>query len=207
MTAASGPQDWPPAPPGGYRYYDGPSSLSLAGRLLVVLCVFLSLLAVFVLTIATHGFRLLGMAFPEPAEFPVYVVSVLSLGLLMLVVHELLHVLTAKLLGYEVDVDFGFETVLDWTFTVIPHGEFQSRTDTAVIALAPLLAFTPVGIAVLVFGGKAVAAAAAFLLTLNAVGAFLDIRTAVLMLSLPRGTLVRHDREGREQSYAPEKSG
>ena len=203
----SGPLDWPPAPPDGYRFYT-PSPLPFSVRYLVAMWVPLSILAVLALTIVTHGLRLFGIALPqELAGFPLYVVSVLSLALLMLVVHELLHVLAAGLLGYEVSVEVGYETVLDWTFAVIPYGEFQSRTDTAVIALAPLLVVSPFGIAALVFVDGVVAAAGAFLLVLNSASAVGDVGSPVMVLFLPPGALLRHDREGREQYYVPEKAG
>ena len=203
---SSGPQDWPPAPPDGYHFHS-PSPSPLSVRCLVALWVPVSVLAVFALIIVTRGLDSSGIAFPQPAGFPLYVVSVLSLALLMLVVHELLHVLAASLLGYEVSAEVGFESALNWTVAVIPYGAFQSRTDTAVIALAPLLVVTPLGIVALVFGDGAVAAAAAFLLALNSVGAVGDVGIPFDMFFLPSGALLRHDSAGREQHYVPGKSG
>ena len=208
---SSGPQDWPPAPPDGYRFCS--PSLPLFARILVGLWVPLSFFALVALIIVIHGpvgsLRLLGLLISQGlANYPLYVVSVLSLVALMIVVHELLHLLPTLLLGYTVNVEARrVDSWLDWRFILIPFGEFQSRFDTLVIAVAPLVLVTPVGIAALASGSAVLAGAASLLLTVNTLGAVADIETVLLMLALPPGALVRHDSAGREQNYVPEKSG
>ena len=143
----------------------------------------------------------------NPAAFALYTGWILSLVIFLVVIHESLHILAATLLGYDVALQVHVNTRLDWTVSVVTFGDFQTRLETAVIALAPLVLFTPFGIVALAFGGEGLVIAASVLLAANAAGAVLDVRTALLMLSLPSGTLVRHDDTGRQQYYAPEKNG
>jgi hypothetical protein len=212
MSATSGPPDWSPAPPDGYQCRDSPSTLPLAARLFVGLWVPFSLLAVLALIFAVHGvadgLELFATFVPQnPVAITLYAGWVLSLVILLVVIHESLHILAAAALGYDTALQAHVNTRLDWTVSVVTFGDFQTRLETAVIALAPLVLFTPFGIVALAFGGEGLAVAAGVLLAVNAAGAVLDVRTALLMLSLPRGTLVRHDSAGREQYYAPENSG
>jgi hypothetical protein len=211
MSASSGPQDWPTAPPDGFRCRDSPSTLPLAARLLVALWAPLSILGVLVLVSAVHGaadaLELFITFVPHnPAAFVLYAGWILSLVILLVVIHESLHMLAAVLFGYDVALQAHVNTRLDWTVSVITFGDFQTRLETAVIALAPLVLFTPFGIVALALGGEGLVIAAGVLLAVNAAGAVVDVRTALLMLSLPSGTLVRHDNTGREQYYAPEKN-
>lgn len=211
MTASSGASDWPPAPPDGFRCRDSPAAFPLAARLLVALWVPLSVLAVLALISAVHGaadaLELFATFVPHnPAAFVLYAGWILSLVILLVVIHESLHILAAVALGYDVALQAHVNTRLDWTVSVVTFGDFQTRLETAVIALAPLVLFTPFGIAALALGGEGLVIAAGVLLAVNAAGAVVDVRTALLMLSLPPGTLVRHDDAGREQYYAPEKS-
>lgn len=212
MSASSGTSDWPPDPPDGYRYRDSPSALPLSVRLLVGLWVPFALLAVLALVFAIHGvadvLELFATFVPHNfAAIALYAGWILSLVVLLVVIHELLHILAGTLLGYDVVVQAHATTWLDWEVSVITFGRCQTRLETAVIALAPLALFTPFGIAALAFGGEGLVVAAAVLLAVNTAGAVVDVRTLLLMLSLSAGTLVRHDKEGRQQYYAPEKSG
>ncbi len=211
MTASSGASDWPPAPPDGFRYRDSPSAPPLTARLLIALWVPLSVLAVSALIFAVHGaadaLELFITFVPHnPAAFALYTGWILSLVILLVVIHESLHILAAALLGYDVALQVHINTRLDWMVSVVTFGDFQTRLETAVIALAPLALFTPFGIVALAVGGEGLVIAAGVLLAVNAAGAVLDVRTVLLMLSLPSGTLVRHDDTGREQYYAPEKN-
>lgn len=212
MSAPSGPLDWPPAPPDGYKCRDPPSGLPLYVRLLVALWVPCSLLAVLALVFAVHGFAnsiaLFATFVPRNfAAIALYAGWILSLVVLLVVIHELLHVLAASLLGYDVAMQAHATTRLDWEVSVVTFGKYQTRLETAVIALAPLVIVTPFGIAALALGGDGFVIAAAVLLAVNSAGAVADVRTVLLMLSLPAGELVRHDGRGRRQYYTQENSG
>ena len=212
MSAPSGPLDWPPAPPDGYRCRDPPSGLPLYARLLIALWVPFSLLAVLALIAVAHGpadsLQLLATFVPHNfAAIALYAGWILSLVILLVVIHELLHVLAATLLGYDVAMQVHASTRLDWEVSVITFGRCQTRLETAVIALAPLVIVTPFGIAALAFGGDGLVVAAAVLLAVNTAGAVIDVRTVLLMLSLPAGELLRHDGRGRRQYYTQESSG
>ena len=206
MSAPSGPLDWSPAPPDGYRRREPPSSLPLYARVILALWIPLSILAILAFIVAVDGLantlELLTTFVPQtPSAYALYAGWIISLVLLQVIVHELLHVLPAVLLGYDVAVQAHATTRLDWEVSVITFGRCQTRLETAVIALAPLLLFTPFGIAALILGGEGFTIAAGVVLLVNTTGAVLDVRTVLLMLSLPRGELVRFDSDGHQQYY------
>ena len=212
MTASSGASDWPPAPPDGYRYRDSPSGLPLYARLLIALWVPGSLLLVLALIAVVHGpadsFRLFATFVPHNvAAIALYAGWVLSLVVLLVVIHELLHVLVAALFGFDTAMQAHVTTRLDWEVSVITFGKCQTRQETAVIALAPLVLVTLFGVVALALGGDGLVVAAGVLLAVNAAGAVVDVQTVLLMLSLPTGELVRHDGNGRRQYYTQKNGG
>ena len=95
---SSGPPDWPPAPPDGYRRREPPSDPPLYARIIIALWVPLSILAVLALIVAVDGLAntlgLLTTFVPQtPSAYALYAGWIISLALLQVVVHELLHVL------------------------------------------------------------------------------------------------------------------
>ena len=209
MSPSSGSSDWPPAPPDGYRYRDPPSSLPRYAHVIVALWFPCSILAIVSLVTVIEGFsetlNLYFSSFPQTLlAFALYAGWVVSLAILQLVIHELLHVLAAVALDLQANVHYEVRTPVDWTVSVITFGDYQTRLQTALITLAPLLLFTPVGIAILVLGGNGVTLIVTLLLLFNTAGAVFDVRTALLMLSLPSGDLVRLDGAGRYQYYTRE---
>lgn len=211
MSPSSGSSDWPPAPPDGYKYRDPPSSLPRYAHVLVALWAPCSVLAIISLVLVIEGFSetitLYFSSFPQTLPVSaLYVGWVISLAILQLVIHELLHVLAAVVLGFNATIDHDVRTPVDWEVHVITFGAYQTRLQTTLITLAPLLLFTPVGIAILVIGGNGVTLIVTLLLLLNTSGAVFDVRTALLMLSLPSGDLVRFDSAGRYQCYTRERT-
>ena len=206
MSAPSGPPDWSPAPPDGYRRREPPSDLPLYARIIIALWVPLSILAVLAVVVAVHGLAgtltLLSTFVPHtPTAIALYAAWIISLVILQVIIHELLHILPAVLLGYDATVQIHAASLLDWQVSVVTFGKFQTRLETTLITLAPLVLFTPFGVAALVLGGDGFTIAAGVVLLINTAGAVLDVRTALLMLSLPAGELVRCDMEGRQQYY------
>lgn len=58
--------------------------------------------------------------------------------------------LAAGLLGYDVFVQIHITTLLNWRVSVITYGKFQTRLETTLITLAPLMVLTPLGIDALI---------------------------------------------------------
>lgn len=85
---------------------------------------------------------------------------------------------------------------MDWQVSVVAFRKYQTWIDTVLIALTLLVVITPVAIVALTLGSQSPALATGSLMTVNSIGAVLDVRTLLLMLSLPSGALVRHAGDG-----------
>lgn len=198
--------DWPPSPPEGYRLHDPDPGAYWFYDAVRIVWVPLAVVVTIAVVSLTRGFgalvaTLIDFVPEEPAAIALYAVWIIGLIGLLVVIHEMLHVLAAYVLGYDVAIQVQVNTHFDWAVSTVTYGDFQSRFETALIALAPLVVFTPFAVAVLALGDDALSIAGAVLLLANTAGAAVDVRTALLMLSLPSGELLRHDGNGRRQYY------
>lgn len=188
----------PPEPPEGYRE---PVTFEYPGLLLTVGSLVLLVAAVF-------GFgRLMSALRSETTlEFAVgpagiAVVAVLSVG--TIVVHELVHGLVYRLLGYR--VQYGLALNMGAAYAAA-FGQFQTRRDNIVVALAPLAVFTAVLTPLLAAGSLSVALAAFLVLVVNTSGAIGDLYITWRLLRMPEET-VMYDIDARHSyAYYPETS-
>lgn len=192
-----GPPD-PPEPPEGYRE---PVTFEYPGLLLTVGSLVLFVAAVF-------GFgRLMSVLRSETTlEFTVgpagiAVVAVLSVG--TIVVHELVHGLVYRLLSYR--VQYGLALNMGAAYAAA-FGQFQTRGDNIIVALAPLAVFTVVLTPLLAVESLSVALAAFLVLVVNTSGAIGDLYISWRLFRMPEETLM-YDIDARHSyAYYPEKS-
>lgn len=114
----------------------------------------------------------------------VVAVGVLTLGVTV-VGHELLHVITARGLGYRVRV--GVSRDHRGVYTVAPD-QYWHRGPLAVTAVTPLLAIGAIAVAVIWVAPVAVAVPAVLALVTNAVGSAGDVVVLTRVLRAPAGT-------------------
>jgi hypothetical protein len=188
--------DAPPTPPTGYG---PPSAFSYPGLWLQVAGAALS-----VVSFVGYGVVLLALRGPglverfvrvDPIPDGVLVVPDLLLlgGVFVVVVvgvplgHELVHGAVYRLFGYE--VSYGVAPAVGG-FYVAAFGQFQTRQANLVVALAPLVVLTPVGLAGLAVGGPVVQAVAYLGLVLNTAGAVGDLYLASVLARASPGTLM-----------------
>lgn len=202
-------QDLPPAPPTGY----GPASLfNYPGLWLQVAGAVLS-----VVSLVGYGVVLLALRGPGLVERFVrvdpipggllLVPDLLLLGGVFVVVvvgvplgHELVHGTVYRLFGYE--VSYGVAPAVGG-FYVAAFGQFQTRRANLVVALAPLVVLTPVGVVLLAVGGPVVQATAYLGLVLNTAGAVGDLYLASVLARAPPGTLMYEGAPPNAYLYEP----
>jgi hypothetical protein len=202
--------EWPPAPPEGYRKHDPEYgqpwyiTVFLYGW---IVGVFVGVLA---LVSAVHGpgtiVRIVREVLqPDTArEWGGYIGWVVGTFAVLLVGHEALHALVGRWFGLRTQFRFQYYHPLSWSPEILTYGEFQSRGQSLVIALAPLVVLTVVGVVVLVVGQPLWLVASAAVIALgNAAGAVGDLASAWVLWNLPDGELVYHNSEGRQQYYTP----
>lgn len=132
------------------------------------------------------------VVFEETAEGFTFSVDGLGFGLVFVVslvgtvvVHELVHGLAYRLLGFR--VSFGAAPRLGAFYTAI-FEQFQTRRQLAVAVLAPLVVLTPIGTLLLLVPGPHVPFVW-FALVLNTGGAVGDLFVVWRLRQLPPGTL------------------
>ncbi|WP_435155643.1 DUF3267 domain-containing protein [Haladaptatus sp. DFWS20] len=103
-----------------------------------------------------------------------------------LLVHEAIHGLVSRLLGYR--VSYGFEPRIPALYTAA-FGQFVTRRDNMLVGVAPLVVITLVGIPLLA-GPMPVALAAYFALLVNTSGAVGDLYLLWRLWRLPPETML-----------------
>lgn len=204
--------EWPPASPEGYRLHSPDPKHEQSRSVSSVLDVWVVavIIAVPTFTIAIHGFdttaTIIREVFqPDGSEEWILFLGwvVLTFGGFMLI-HESLHAFVGRLFGLHTTFAFEYDNPLDWSPEIVTHGEFQSRGQSLVIALAPLVLLTLLGVVVLVVGQNLwVIATGAVVVLGNTAAAIGDLGSAWILWRLPNGELIYHDSEGRRQYYTP----
>lgn len=101
-------------------------------------------------------------------------------------IHELVHGLVYRLLGYR--VSYGVAINIGALYAAA-FGQFQTRRDNILCAMAPLVVFTVV-LTPLLVGPLSVALLAFFVLVVNTSGAIGDLYITWRLLRMPPGTLL-----------------
>ncbi|WP_435179928.1 DUF3267 domain-containing protein [Halorussus sp. AFM4] len=175
------PEPGPPEPPEGYRES---RQFSYPG-------LWLSLGSLVLFGAAVVGFGelmtvLRGGASVEYTVGPAGIGVVAILSVATIVVHELVHGLVYRLLGYR--VRYGVALNMGAAYAAA-FGQFQTRRDNLVVALAPLVAFTVV-LTPLLAGPLPVALAAFLVLVVNTSGAIGDLYLSWRLLRMPEDALL-----------------
>lgn len=175
------PTPEPPEPPEGYREataFGYPGWQLSVGSLLL-----------FVVAAAGFGRVMSVLRGGGSVEFTVGLPGigvVALLSVLTIVVHELVHGLAYRLLCYR--VQYGLALNMGAAYAAA-FGQFQTRRDNLVVALAPLAAFTVV-LTPLLAGPLPVALAAFLALVVNTSGAIGDLYLSWRLVRMPEGTLL-----------------
>ena len=119
-------------------------------------------------------------------------------------IHELLHGVAYRLLGYR--VAFGVSGHLLAAYAAA-FDQWQTRNHNLVVALAPLVALTGILVPLLAVRNRVVVLVAVTALMMNTAGAVGDINLAWRLLGMPRTTLL-YDRDFKTMLiYQPEGQG
>lgn len=203
--------EWPPAPPEGYQLHDP----EYEQPWYVTAALFIWTVAVFVgvplLVIGLRGFETTVIVIREvflfsqmesAGEWVVYLGWAAATVAVLLIVHEALHALAGKAVGLETEFYLEYSFPVSLTPSVVAYGDFQSRGESIIIALAPLVILTPVSILVLAVAHQSwLIASAAWFVFGNSAGAVGDLASASVLWNLPSSELVHHDSAGRRQYY------
>lgn len=178
-----------PAPPDGYRRYSPEDEMGRWFR-----SDFFDVAAVF-WPIAFLILMGVSYASAQIGRLPV----ILVLGIIAMAMHEGLHVLAGRLFGLEATVGVNFKRLNPYVLT---YGGFQSRLQTAVISMAPLVVistFCVVVIFAFALVGRSLTDVAIFGL-INIVLSYYDLLDLRFTMSLPEGTKEYH-RQGHDVAY------
>jgi hypothetical protein len=184
--------DRSPAPPDGYQRYrlDSEPSIGIFAR---------AVAAGWVLAVVVLG----GLVFLYHERYGVGVVGVV---LVTVVVHEVIHAAAGRLFGLQVTAGFDVGGLESGPY-ILPHGGFQTRRESALMAAAPTLVLAPVFVLLAVVGGTTVALAALAALFINTIGAVFDLRAVMTAFRLPGGALAYPAADGEMHFYAPVSAG
>jgi len=202
--------EWPPAPSDGYRKHD--PEYDQPWHITAILYVWL--VSVFAgvpaLVLGVHGLDTVvaiirDLLQPDRAnEWVLYLGWTAGTLGIWIGGHELLHALVARWFGLQTRFDIEYNHPLDWTPAIVTYGEFQSRSQSLAITLAPLVVLTPLGVVVIVTSQNLWVIASGTVIALaNSAGSVGDLASAWVVCHLPEGELLYHDREGRRQYYKP----
>jgi hypothetical protein len=172
----------PPPPPG----YDNPVRFQYPTLLLILLSVVviaLTVLVVGLLVMWIHG---------APDSFvitfdTVDLIAFWGTMLATVVIHELIHALAARALGYR--INFGIKWRMAAPYVAVFH-QFMPRNHNLLIAIAPLLVFTLLFIPLLFVPAPLVLIVASTVLVINTAGSVGDLYLCWRLLRLPRQTLL-----------------
>lgn len=169
-----------PDPPEGFA---GPRRLGHSSLVLTVGGVVLALVSGFAF------FRLYTTLQPETAGWAADPVSLwlppLAGLALTVLFHEGTHGLAYRYFGYEIDYGFSWSGF----YTAAP-GQLHGKWESIWIAVAPLLAVTPVGLLYLFAPLQPLAQVGLYLLVLNTAGSIADLEQIGRLLGVPDGTLI-----------------
>jgi hypothetical protein len=144
---------------------------------------------------------LLPTSFAEAAIYGVWIFATL---IAMVTIHEALHAIIGRALGYKTEFSIEKYLIGGWTPQVVTYGRFMSRLESTAITLAPLLIITPVSIAIVVIAESSwIVATAAYVAFGNLAGSVADLGAVWVLSRLPAGELFYHDSTGRRQYYTP----
>jgi len=185
----------PPEPPEGYREpvaFSYPSLWLSAGSVVLFVAAFFG-----------FGRLMAALRTDSALEFTVgptgiAVVALLSVG--TIVVHELVHGAVYRSLGYR--VQYGLALNMGAAYAAA-FGQFQTRRDNVVVALAPLVVFTSV-LTPLLAGPLVVGLAAFLVLVVNTAGAIGDLYLSWRLLRMPEGSLLYDADIRHSYIYYPE---
>ena len=130
----------------------------------------------------------------------VRLILVIVTVLFTLVIHEWIHGLVYRLLGYR--VTFGVSAHLFAAYAAA-FGQWQTRNHNIIAALAPLLVLTMVCIPLMALPNQAIAWLALTALMMNTSGAVGDLYLVWRLLRLPRETLLYDVDEKTMLIYTP----
>jgi hypothetical protein len=178
-----------PAPPDGYRRYSPEDELGRWFRsdFFDIAAVFWPI-ALIILMGVSYASAQIGR-----------LLSVFVLGVVAMAMHEGLHVLAGRLFGLKVTVGVNFKRLNPYVLT---YGGFQSRLQTAVISMAPLVVISTFCVAVifaLALLDRPLIDVAIFGL-INIVLSYYDLLDLRFTMSLPEGTKEYH-RQGHDVAY------
>lgn len=124
----------------------------------------------------------------------------LLVGTITIIVHELIHGLVFRLLGYR--VSFGVYWKLGFYTSAL--GQFQKRDHVIISAMAPLVLLSLVMLPLLAINNSLVSLAAFFVLLLNTSGASGDLYLTWRLSRMPVNTLVYDTDANHSYIYEPE---
>ncbi|NHN57815.1 MULTISPECIES: DUF3267 domain-containing protein [Halorussus] len=180
-SAPASPEPGPPEPPAGYGE---PVEFSYPGLWLSV-----GSLVLFGLAVLGFGRLMSAIRGDAALEFtvgPAGIGVVAALSVATIVVHELVHGLVYRVLGYR--VKYGLALNMGAAYAAA-FGQFQTRRDNLLVGLAPLAVFTVV-LTPLLAGPLPVALAAFLVLVVNTSGAIGDLYLSWRLLRMPEGALL-----------------
>ncbi len=202
--------EWPPAPPEGYRLHDPEFVQPWYVTAFLCFWIVTAFVGVPALVIELHGLdtavRIVREVLqPDTAhEWAVYLGWFIGTFAVLLVGHEALHALAGRWFDLRTKFRFEYRHPLSWSPEILTYGAFQSRTESLVISLTPLVALTTASIVALVWGHSLWLIASAAIIALgNSASAVGDLASAWVLWFLPDGELMYHDSEGRRQYYTP----
>lgn len=202
--------EWAPDPPEGYDLHDPILVQPWYVTALLGLWAVGAFVGVPLLVVVLKGLNTTLRVYSEvllPTTFGAVIVyfawiAVTLLGMACL--HEGVHGVIARALNYKTEFSAEKYLVGGWAPQVVTYGRFESRFESAVITLAPLLIITPVSIATIVIANDSwVIATAAYVTLGNIAGSVVDIGAVWLLTQLPSGTLLYNNQVGQSQYYTP----
>ncbi|WP_241431190.1 DUF3267 domain-containing protein [Halococcus thailandensis] len=119
----------------------------------------------------------------DSSEFLVFVLALL----VTIIVHEAIHGAVARLLGYHVTYGVAWSVLGVYTAS---FGQLISRRDNVLVAGAPLVALTGVGVVILPFVDETLLAAVLVGLVANTASAVGDLYVLYRLVRMPRGSML-----------------
>lgn len=191
-----------PAPPAGYdepyEFVAAPSWFNLAvgeiGMFLLAIGVFIPL-----------GIEVIGVEPVVVAFEDAFTLDNLAYGVMVaavvgtVIVHEVIHALVARACGCTTSVSVNLRRIEANTEIT---DAFLSRSEDALVTLAPLVSLTVAGLFLLWAGPQWLALTALVVLIINAAGSGNDISVALRLRRFPAGTLTYYV-DGRLMLYEP----
>ncbi len=173
----------PPVPPAGYG---APLRFRYPVAVLQIASVLLLVVAAPLLALLTALLRGDTAAIP-PVLGVVDVLALLATIVATVLLHELVHGLSYRALGYRVSYGVSLRLVAAYAAA---FGQWQRRNHNLLVALAPLLVMTPLLLLLITLGGSTAARLGFAALLFNSAGAVGDLYLAYRLLRAPAATLL-----------------